>query len=126
MLANVAPGVISLWTSLLVWAIIIHLVADWPLQTEWMAMHKSNLAHPAAWAHSGVHAALLLLVFPWPLAAGVGITNLLIDTRRPVTWWMVNVKRMPRSASCYAEVEMWMDQVFHIVVLALMVLLFVR
>ncbi|MEZ4557838.1 MAG: hypothetical protein R2854_15585 [Caldilineaceae bacterium] len=64
---------------MLLWAIIIHLLADWPLQTEWMAAHKSNLTHPAAWVHSGVHTALLLLILTWPLALLVGVTHLLID-----------------------------------------------
>jgi hypothetical protein len=114
----------SVQTHLLVWAIVVHLIADWPLQTEWMALHKADLRHPAGWAHSGIHAALLLLVFPWPVALGVGLTHLLIDTRRPLNWWMAHVKHMQRTTPGYADVELWMDQVFHVVVLAAAVLLF--
>ena len=114
----------ALQTDLLVWAVVIHLIADWPLQTEWMAVHKTSLTHPAAWVHSAIHAALLLLVLPWPVALGVGVTHLLIDTRRPLNWWMAHVKHMRRTTPGYAEVELWMDQVFHVVVLAAAVLLF--
>ena len=110
-------------TDILVWAIIIHLIADWPLQTDWMACNKTNLRHPAAWVHSGVHAVLLLLVFPWYVAAGVGVTHLLIDTRVPVQWWTKTFKGMPRSAPMYGQIEMWMDQTFHIIVLAAAALL---
>ncbi|MCB0156745.1 MAG: DUF3307 domain-containing protein [Caldilineaceae bacterium] len=118
-------GISPLQTTVLVWAVIIHLVADWPLQTEWMAANKSNLTHPAAWVHSGVHTGLLLLILTWPLALLVGVTHLLIDTRRPLHWWMVHVKRMPSTVPLYVDVELWMDQVFHIIVLAVVVLLFV-
>lgn len=110
-------------TDLLVWAVVIHLVADWPLQTEWMACHKSDLRHPAAWVHSGIHTGLLLLLFAWPMALGIGLSHLLIDTRRPVTWWMNRVKRIGPTAPSYANVELWMNQVFHIMVLAAAVLL---
>ena len=110
-------------TILLIWACVIHLIADWPLQTEWMARHKANLLHPAAWFHSGIHTVGLLLIFPWRIAVAVGLTHLLIDTRRPLDWWMTGVKGMRRTAPEYAAVAMWMDQVFHIVVLVLAVLI---
>lgn len=116
-------GISSLQTTLLVWAIVIHLIADWPLQTEWMAVNKCNLRHPAGWVHSTIHAVLMLLVLPWPAAVAVGISHLLIDTRRPLNWWMAHVKRMPATSPLLLSVELWMDQVFHIVVLAVIVLL---
>jgi hypothetical protein len=111
-------------TALLLWGIIVHLVADWPLQTEWMALHKSNLAHPASWVHSGIHGILMLLVFPWYLALGIAISHLLIDTRKPVSWWMRVVKKMSRESPHAFVVETGVDQVFHITVIALVVLLF--
>ena len=110
-------------TDALAWAIVIHLVVDWPLQNEWMACNKTNLRHPAAYAHSGLHALGLMLVFPWYLALGVGVTHLLIDTRRPVTWWIGTIKQMPRSAPFYRDVEIWMDQIFHGLMLVVAVIL---
>jgi hypothetical protein len=106
-----------------IWAIVIHLVVDWLLQTDWMARNKINLRHPAAYVHSGLHALGLMLVFPWFLALGVGITHLFIDTRRPVTWWMTTVKQMSRATPVFSTVEIWMDQIFHVLVLLLAVLL---
>ena len=110
-------------TDVLAWAIVIHLVVDWLLQNEWMACNKTSLKHPAAYAHSGLHALALLLVFPWYLALGVGITHLLIDTRRPITWWIKSIKQMPRTSPVYTHVEIWMDQIFHLLLLVLAVIL---
>lgn len=120
-LAHLSPQ-----TALLVWAIIVHLIADWPLQTEWMACNKHNLLHPAAWVHSAIHVSGMLLIFPWPVAIAIGIAHLLIDTRRPLIWWMDRIKRMPATAPNYDSTLVWMDQVFHISVLALAALLTAR
>ncbi|MFN2199624.1 MAG: DUF3307 domain-containing protein [Caldilineaceae bacterium] len=113
----------TLPTDILVWAIVLHLVADWPLQNEWMACNKTDLRRPAAWVHSGIHTCLLLLVFPWLYAVAIGITHLLIDTRVPVQWWNAHYKHMPPGVPLFDEIELWMDQVFHIIVLAAAVVL---
>jgi uncharacterized membrane protein len=110
-------------TDVLIWAVVIHLVVDWLLQTDWMAMNKTNLRHPAAYVHSGLHTLGLLLVFPWWLAMSVGITHLLIDTRKPVTWWIETIKQMPPSTPIYTQVEMWLDQIFHLLMLVVAVLI---
>lgn len=110
-------------TEILVWSTVAHLVADWMLQNEWMALNKMQLRHPAAWAHSGIHTLLLWFVLPWHLAVLVGITHLLIDTRKPLIWWMQVVKRM-HTGPHRMLVEVWLDQVFHITVLALVALIF--
>jgi len=115
--------ILPIATDVLAWAIIIHLVVDWPLQNEWMACNKTSLRHPAAYVHSGLHALGLLLIFPWYLALGVGISHLLIDTRKPVTWWIEKVKRMPESAPVYNHVEIWLDQIFHWIMIFLAVIL---
>ena len=112
-------------TVLLVWGIVIHLIADWLLQNDWMAIHKFNLRHPAAWVHSGIHALGLCLVFVWPIALLIGVTHLLIDTRKPLLWWMQVVKQMPIS-SRHMIVEIWLDQVMHITVMAIVVLVLYR
>lgn len=104
-------------TGLLVWGIVVHLLADWLLQTNWMAIHKVNLWHPAAWIHSGIHTLTLLFVFTLPMALLIGITHLLIDTRKPLQWWMRIVKQMPADEK-FPIVEVWLDQVMHIIILA--------
>lgn len=104
-------------TDILVWSIMIHLIADWLLQTEWMAMHKTKLRHPASWVHSGIHTLGLCLLLPWPVALFVGFSHLGIDTRKPLFWWMYKVKGMPADLRS-PVIEIWLDQVMHITVLA--------
>lgn len=118
------PSIINFQTNVLVWAVVIHVIIDWLFQTDWMAVNKTSLSHPAAWVHSGMHAAGLLLVFPWYLALGVGLSHLLIDTRHPVGWWIRNVKRMPKSTPTYTHVEIWLDQIFHASTLVAAVLIY--
>jgi hypothetical protein len=114
---------LPLAADVLIWAFMIHLVVDWLLQTDWMARNKTNLRHPAAYVHSGLHTLGLLLVFPWFLALGVGITHLLIDTRKPVTWWIETIKQMPRSTPIFTHVEIWLDQIFHLLMILAAVIL---
>lgn len=118
------PAIINFQTNVLVWALVIHVIVDWLLQTDWMATNKQSIKHPAAWVHSGMHAAGLLLVFPWYLALGVGLSHLLIDTRHPVGWWIKHVKRMPKSTPTYTHVEIWLDQIFHVSVIVIAVLIY--
>lgn len=104
-------------TVLLVWGIVIHLIADWLLQNEWMAVYKVDLRHPAAWVHSGIHTVGLFLLFNPLVALLIGISHLLIDTRVPLLWWMRIIKQVPKDARL-PIVETWLDQVMHITVLA--------
>lgn len=99
-------------SDLLIWGLVLHLVADWPLQNDWMAQNKTLRRqpkdrpgdgmmtpprmytpqtrwwdrHPAAYVHSGIHGLLLALVFGW-VSILLAISHLLIDTRKPVEWW---------------------------------------
>jgi len=115
----------QLQTNVLVWGLVTHVVADWFLQTDWMARHKSNLRHPAGWVHSGIHTACLLWLLPWHLALLVGVSHLLIDTRIPLRWWMGVVKGIPPASPVYDDLVIWMDQMLHVIVLVIVVLLFV-
>ena len=110
-------------TDLLVWGIVVHLVGDWLLQNDWMAFNKMSLRHPAAWVHGSIHTALLLLVFPWYAAIAIGFSHVLIDTRRPILWWMEHFKQMTVEGPHVLLVEIWLDQVMHVVVLAIAALL---
>lgn len=133
-------------TGLMVWGLVCHLVADWPLQNDWMANHKTDLRHPAGYVHAGIHGALLAIAFGW-VAAPLALAHLLIDTRVPVAWWSrligqtqpagwtVLASRMSREPSEDApgqhehrerplydvgtEVRFWTDQVFHIACIAI-------
>ena len=109
-------------TTLLVWGGLAHLVADWLFQTEWMVRHKADLRHPAGWVHGAIHALSLMLFWPWRLALIVGLSHLLIDTRKPIQWWKrLSGKAAADPCSLLPQtmlVELWVDQVMHLVVLA--------
>ena len=100
---------------------IAHLVADWLLQNEWMVQHKQSLRHPAAWVHGGIHTLALWFVLPWWLALLLGFTHMLIDTRKPMLWWKRLVGKTATGPQTLM-VEMWVDQVLHITVLAAAIL----
>lgn len=128
-------------SELLVWGIVLHLVADWPLQNDWMAKHKQSLRHSAAYVHAGIHGLLLATVFGWA-AIPLALVHLLIDTRKPVVWWSQLVRqtqpenryffqRSDSTRQVYeilvydigTEVRFWTDQVFHIACVAVAALL---
>lgn len=110
-------------SDLLVWGTVAHLIADWPLQNDWMAKHKASLRHPAGYVHASVHGVVLALVFGW-LAAPLAVAHLLIDTRVPVVWWSQLVRQTQPDSTRFPlvdvglEVRFWTDQVFHVACVA--------
>lgn len=111
-------------TELLAWGVVAHLVCDWLLQNEWMAVNKTNLRHPAGYVHAGIHGIGLAFVFGWvalPLAA----SHLLIDTRKPVAWWSSLIRQTQPDPTGFpimdigADVRIWVDQVWHIGAIAI-------
>ena len=109
-------------TDLVVWGVVAHTVADWLLQNDWMAVNKMSLRHPAAWVHSSLHVAALLLVFSWPAALFLGVSHLLIDTRKPRDWWQTTI-RQTRSGEVSLHVAFWVDQAMHIFCIAVAALI---
>ena len=124
-------------SELLVWGIVLHLIADWPLQNDWMANNKMYLRTSyAGYVHASIHGLLLAIIFGWA-AIFLAVVHLLIDTRRPVIWWSKLVKQTPPQGTLLEtenlegednrlvflydmglEVRIWTDQVFHIFTLA--------
>lgn len=110
----------NLWdlsaSDILVWGIVLHLIADWPFQNDWMANNKMKRRvrkqrhgdgiispprmyqpsdrwwdrHPAAYVHAGIHVLFLAYIFGW-VAIPLGVAHLLIDTRVPIVWWGTKV-----------------------------------
>jgi hypothetical protein len=97
--------------------LIAHLVADWILQNNWMACHKTNLRHPAAWTHAGIHGLCLTLALGWVAGLVLGLVHLLIDTRVPVTFWMRHFKQCTNAPNA-DPIAIWLDQTLHIVSIA--------
>jgi hypothetical protein len=123
-------------TGLMVWGLVAHLIADWPLQNDWMANNKATSLKANA-VHAGIHGLALALVFGWA-AVPLAVAHGLIDTRKPVVWWSKLVGQTqpgtnfelltgsgepvkPARVPLYdvgTEVRFWTDQVFHIACIA--------
>lgn len=83
-------------SELMIWGLVAHLIADWPLQNEWMALNKMKRGrdnapwwyrHPSAYVHASIHATFLCFVFgAWP-GVILAYVHLIIDCRWPVVKW---------------------------------------
>jgi hypothetical protein len=100
--------------------LVAHLVADWILQNDWMARYKTSLRHPAAWTHAAIQGVCLGLALGWQGGVVLGVVHLLIDTRRPVTWWMRTFKKCGQAPDA-GTIAIWLDQTLHIVCIAVWV-----
>jgi hypothetical protein len=114
-------------SELLIWGIVLHLIADWPLQNDWMAKNKANLLHLAGYVHAIIHGLLLAIIFSWA-AIPLAVAHLFIDTRKPLVWWSKLVRQTQPTRSDHMvdvglEVRFWTDQVFHIICVAVAALL---
>jgi len=97
--------------------LVAHLVADWLLQNDWMALNKTNLRHPAGWVHASIHGLLLGLALGWLGGVVLGIIHLLIDTGRPVKWWILVFKKSEKAPQA-ALIALGTDQALHIASIA--------
>ena len=128
-------------SDILVWGIVLHLIADWPLQNDWLSRNKVRILHPAGYIHASIHGACLAVVFGWA-AVPLAVAHLLIDFRKPVQWWSRFVRQTQPANRVYyqkfvtwqdveeipvydigLEVRIWTDQVFHIACVAAAALL---
>lgn len=104
----------------LIWGIVAHIVADWFLQNEWMAINKTRWRHPAAWVHSGLHLVALLFVFPPLVAVLLAASHFLIDLRTGLMWWRRRIgQTVDPSNPITMHIQIWQDQGAHVLCLAL-------
>lgn len=77
----------------MVWGLVAHLIADWPLQNDWMARGKRS---PWTWSVAGlmppfvhglIHTVAAGIVFGYWVGVAIGLTHIAIDTGKPVAWW---------------------------------------
>lgn len=109
-------------TELFLKALIVHLVADFFLQSDWMSENKADLRHPAAWVHGSIHAAGNLLVFPIGVALLIGFSHVIIDTRKSMIWLRKVFRQNPQGPAV-PVFEIWQDQAAHLIILAAAALL---
>lgn len=127
-------------SDLMIWGLVLHFLGDWPLQNHWIAFHKKNLKHPSGYIHAAIHGALLAIVFGW-WAIFLAASHLLIDTGKPVIWWGKLIKQTQPEGNeveigrfgsrqqympawdIGTEVRLWVDQVFHILAIAVIALI---
>lgn len=103
--------------------LVAHLVADWLLQNDWMARNKSCLCHPAAWLHSGIHAVLLSWALGWGPGLILAVAHLAVDSRLPLELWRHFFRQTTGDGYNGQTVAVWSDQVVHILLLAIIVLI---
>lgn len=108
--------------KLFICGFVYHMFTDWIMQNHYLATYKTSLRHPASYIHSGLHLLGLLLIFPWWMALLIALSHLLIDTRVPVRWWQ-RVYRQTTTGDAALHVAIWVDQAFHVVVLAIAALI---
>lgn len=119
MLTSLIP---DMSTKLFAWSLALHWFFDWIMQNHHLATYKTSLRHPASYIHSGLHLIGLLLVFPWWMALLIALSHLIIDTRVPLRWWRKFYKQTT-TGDVALHVAIWVDQAFHVVVLAIAALI---
>jgi hypothetical protein len=100
--------------------LLAHLIADWPLQNDWMANNKSSLRHPAAWAHGAVQFIFLSLALGLQAGIILATLHILIDTRVPLRWWQSLIGQTTDGPTAL-HTQIWTDQVIHIAAIAVWV-----
>lgn len=111
-------------TDLLVWGTVAHIVADWLLQNDWMAVNKPKLTESyAGWLHGAIHNACLTFVFPFPFALILALLHVWIDTRTPLVWLRAKLGQGKEGSPVAVHVAIWHDQVVHIVFIAVAALI---
>lgn len=100
---------------------IAHLIGDFILQNEWMAMNKRN----SSWAclvHVLVYITPFLLTgLEWWQLLWIAATHFLQDRTGFVLWWIKHFKRVPPEH--IGVIPLMVDQAFHLIMIELSLLL---
>ncbi len=110
------------------WLLLGHFIGDWAFQNEWMVRHKQDaIFNRAVFVHCAVYTSVLLCVLfvvadPYPLyiyvffAAVIYLTHWLIDAPNLAEFWMHVFQQ-----SDVQFVRIVVDQLFHLVVLGVLI-----
>jgi hypothetical protein len=100
---------------------IAHLIGDFILQNDWMAVNKKRNSFACL-----VHCVVYLLPFlvchlSWWQIVLIGIQHFLQDRTDFIFWWMRAWKRMPQEY--WNQIPLWVDQSFHLLWIEIVLLL---
>lgn len=105
-------------------AIVGHLVGDYLLQNDWMALNKKKpglLGLMACWTHSAIWALSVCLFAGWSGWAEVllMLAHFAQDRTNVIAWWMTRVNRQEKflAPPCGPWSAIVVDNVWHIVTL---------
>ena len=109
---------------------LTHFIADWLFQTLWEAMNKSKKILPL-FVHSSIYTVSFIPVFyfynfKWEYLLILFISHMILDSRKFEFWWLKNIKRTRKedvSDSLWTILLIGVDQVFHLIVLGLLVII---
>ena len=103
--------------------LVAHLIADWILQNEWMALNKTNIRHTALYVHGLIHFGVMAqMTGMMELSLIITLIHMAIDTRKPLQWWM-RIYKQTTTGEYGTHVKIWLDQVLHIVTIYLVLAL---
>jgi len=108
--------------ELFIKGLIVHLVVDFFLQSDWLSENKKQIGHPAAWLHSALHLLGYLLVFSLPIAIGLALSHLVLDVRRPLVWWRKLFSQNPQGEDA-RTFYLLQDQAAHVILLGVAAIL---
>ncbi|WP_404407309.1 DUF3307 domain-containing protein [Jeotgalibacillus malaysiensis] len=104
-----------------------HLIGDYLFQTSWMAGRKKN-SWPALITHCSVYTVTVAMIafFAFGGLSFIAIlfvffTHVLIDKQFIVQWWVEHIMSPPPSEKKWLTIVV--DQIFHLIVLAIALLI---
>lgn len=106
--------------------VVAHLIGDFLLQTGWMAKNKATKWAPL-FAHVVVYT-VVVTIAGW-LAGGISVwaialifaSHVLLDHKGFIGWWARQIQSIHRPSDAW--VLIMTDQVFHVIILAVAVLM---
>ncbi len=109
---------------------LTHFISDWLFQTQWEALNKSKQITPLL-IHSLIYTLFFIPVFyfyhfQWFYLLLLFISHAILDNRQFEFWWMEKIKRTKIKEfgeTNWAIVLIGIDQIFHLAILGLLVLL---
>lgn len=101
--------------------IIAHLVGDFILQNEWMAINKKDRSLPCI-VHLIVYLApFLFCQLSWWQVALIGIQHYIQDRSSFIFWWLKAYKHIPKEH--WNGMPLYVDQAFHLLWIEMVVLM---